>query len=223
MLLLRNLSGRRESNPRAWEADVLLDMPAPASGGLAGIRRLPQLWASPQRRSPRRAAGGRATRLGSPHRRVMVPLTRGPDRHVRHQPHRRRGNRVERVFDAWFPGTAGGPGAMTYALASPTGRARSGSARILVVDDPAVNRQLVRAMLEPLGHAVEEASAASKPCGAGAAALRSHLHGPADAGRDGLEPRAPFLRAGLANNCTPICCSAPTSWPSTSPSAPGPA
>jgi len=61
----------------------------------------------------------------------------------------------------WF--TIAAPSALAPPRARDTGHAAGGaSAHILIVDDLAVNRQLVRAMLEPFGHSFVEAADGSQ-------------------------------------------------------------
>ncbi|HEY5409695.1 MAG TPA: ATP-binding protein, partial [Caulobacteraceae bacterium] len=79
------------------------------------------------------------------------------------------------------------------------------SVRILVVDDAAVNRELVKLMLEPLGLRVEEASG-------GAEAVQAAMNTPFDLilmdvrmpGVDGLEATRVIRGASFANRTTPI-------------------
>ncbi len=77
--------------------------------------------------------------------------------------------------------------------------------RLLVVDDTAVNRELVRLMLEPMGLMIEEASG-------GAEAVQIAMNTPFDLilmdvrmpGVDGLEATRIIRGASLANRTTPI-------------------
>ena len=79
------------------------------------------------------------------------------------------------------------------------------SVRVLVVDDTAVNRELVKLMLEPLGLQVEEATG-------GAEAVQAAMSTPFDLilmdvrmpGVDGLEATRVIRGASLANRLTPI-------------------
>ena len=76
---------------------------------------------------------------------------------------------------------------------------------MLVVDDTAVNRELVRLMLEPLGLRIEEATG-------GAEAVQVAMSTPFDLilmdvrmpGVDGLEATRVIRGASLANRSTPI-------------------
>jgi PAS domain S-box-containing protein len=77
--------------------------------------------------------------------------------------------------------------------------------RLLVVDDTAVNRELVRLMLEPLGLRIQEA-------GGGAEAVQAAMDEPFDIilmdvrmpGVDGLEATRVIRGASIANRSTPI-------------------
>ncbi len=79
------------------------------------------------------------------------------------------------------------------------------SLSVLVVDDTAMNRELVRLMLEPLGLRIDEASG-------GAEAVQIAMSTPFDVilmdvrmpGVDGLEATRVIRGASLANRSTPI-------------------
>jgi PAS domain S-box-containing protein len=79
------------------------------------------------------------------------------------------------------------------------------AARILLVDDLAVNRDLVRAMLEPMGHSFEEAdSGAAAVAAAGRAPFDLILMDLQMPGMDGLSAARAIRAGGGANRSTPI-------------------
>jgi PAS domain S-box-containing protein len=79
------------------------------------------------------------------------------------------------------------------------------AARILVVDDVAVNRILVRAMLEPLGYTLEDAASGREAVAAAARqSFELILMDVQMAGMDGLEATRQIRSAASVNEDTPI-------------------
>ena len=97
------------------------------------------------------------------------------------------------------------PAAATQAPAKPEAPADCPHLRLLVVDDTAVNRELVRLMLAPLGMEIEEADG-------GAAGVKAAMARPFDLilmdvrmpGVDGLEATRVIRASSTANRRTPI-------------------
>jgi len=109
------------------------------------------------------------------------------------------------TFEVWIAATPAARGAVAAGAARTAPRGDARPARVLVVDDLAVNRMLVRAILDAAGHFVEEAAS-------GAAAMAAALGPPFDLilmdlqmpGMDGYASAKSIRALASANRLTPI-------------------